>query len=119
MKNSNKAKYTIDDANLNLIDCETNVKNFPNLLFQEKTIPVINKSTTVSCNNTTVIDHINTNHFLNNNLHSGILDQFLIFLTSKDFMLDFSNEPIHTAKREMYKKSILKLVCLLLTGNMC
>ena len=37
MKNSNKAKYTVDDTSLNLIDCETNikVKNFLNLLFQK------------------------------------------------------------------------------------
>ena len=26
MKNSNKAIYTVDDTNLNLIDCETNIK---------------------------------------------------------------------------------------------
>ena len=66
----------------------------------------MNKSTTASCNNVTIIDHINTNHFLNNNMHSGILDHFPIFLTSKDFILDFSNEPIRIAKREMYNKSI-------------
>ena len=72
----------------------------------KKTITVINKSTTVSCNNATIIDHINTNYFLNNNMHSGILDHFPTFLTSKDFMLDFSNEPIHIAKQEIYNKSI-------------
>ena len=26
MRYSNKAKYTVDDKNLNLIDCETNIK---------------------------------------------------------------------------------------------
>ena len=37
MKNSNKAKYTVDDTNLNLIDYQTNikVKNYLNLLFQK------------------------------------------------------------------------------------
>ena len=37
MKNSNKAKYTVDDTNFNLIDCEANikVKSFLNLLFQK------------------------------------------------------------------------------------
>ena len=39
-------------------------------------------------------------------MHSGILDHFPISLTSKEFMLDFSNEPIHIAKREIYNKSI-------------
>ena len=37
MKNSNKAKYTAEDTNFNLIDCEANikVKSFLNLLFQK------------------------------------------------------------------------------------
>ena len=37
MKNSNKVKYTVNDTNLNLIDCETNikVKHFLNLFFQK------------------------------------------------------------------------------------
>ena len=52
------------------------------------------------------MDHINTNHFLNNNMHFGILDHFPLFVTSKDFMLDFSNEPTHIAKRDIYNKSI-------------
>ena len=39
-------------------------------------------------------------------MHSEILDHFPIFLTSKDLMLDFSNEPIHIAKREIYNESI-------------
>ena len=39
-------------------------------------------------------------------MHPGILDHFPIFQTSKDFMLDFSNEPIHITKREIYNKSI-------------
>ena len=62
MKNYNKAIYTVDDTNLNLIYYETNikVKNYLNLLFQ-KNYPVINKPTRVSRNNATIIDHINTN----------------------------------------------------------
>ena len=41
MKSSNKAKHTVDKTNLNLIDCETNIKakNFPNLLFLKKLFP--------------------------------------------------------------------------------
>ena len=61
--------------------------------------------------NATIIDHINTNHFVNNDMHSGIitadiLDHFPIFLISKDLMLDSRNEPIHITKREIYDKSI-------------
>ena len=73
----------------------------------------------------TIIDHINTNHFLNNDMHSGIItadisDHFPIFLISKDLMLDSSNEPIHITKREINDKStpILKFFSLSLTGNM-
>ena len=108
MKNPDKAIYVVGDINLNLIDYETNIKviNYLNLLFQKNFIPVINKPTRVSRNNATIIDHINTNHFLNNYMHSGIITadisgHFPIFLISKDLMLDFSNEPIHITKREI------------------
>ena len=72
---------------------ETNVKvkYYLYLLFQINFIPVINKPTRVSRSNATIIDHINANHFLNNDMHSGIItadisDHFLIFLISKDLM---------------------------------
>ena len=113
MKNYNKTIYTVDSANLNLIDYEANIKakNYLNLLFQKNFIRVINKPTRVSHNNATIIDHINTNHFLNNDMHSGtitadISDHFPIFLISKDLVLDSSNEPIHITKREINDKSI-------------
>ena len=71
------------NINVNLIYYETNikVKNYLNLLIQ-KNYSVINKPTRVSRNNATIIDHINANHFLNNDMHSGIiavdiLDHFL------------------------------------------
>ena len=113
MKNSNKAIFIVGDTNLNLTDYETNikVKSYLNLLFQKNFISVINEPTRVSRSNATIIDHINTNHFLNNYMHSGIItadipDHFPIFLISKDLMLDSSNEPIHITKREINDKSI-------------
>ena len=71
MKNSN---MIVGNTNLNLIDNEKNikVKNYLNLLFQKNFIPVINRPTRVSRNNATIIDHINTNYFVNNDMHSGI-----------------------------------------------
>ena len=79
----------VDNTNLNLIDYKTNVKvkNYLNLLFQKNFIPVINKPARVSRNNATITDHINTNYFLNNDIHSGIIatnmvDHFPIFLIS-------------------------------------
>ena len=113
MKNSNEALYIVGYTNLNLTDNETNVKfrNYLNLLFQKIFIPVINKPTRVSRNNATITDHINTNHFLNNDMHSGIVttdisDHFPIFLISKYLMLNSINEPIHIAKRKLNDKSI-------------
>ena len=71
----------------------------------------MNKPTRVSRSNATIIDHINTNHFLNNDMHSGIItaeisDHFLKYLISKDLTLDSSNEPIRITKRETNDKSI-------------
>ena len=103
----------VGGTNLNLIDYETNItfKNYLNLLFQKNFIPVINKPTRVPRNNATIMDHINTNHFLNNDMHSGIITadishHFPIFLISKDLMLNSSNDPIHITKREINDKSI-------------
>ena len=105
--------YIVFDTNLNLIDYETNIKveNCLNLLVQKNFISFINKPTRVSRSNATKIDHINTNHFLNNKMHSGIItadisDHFPIFLISKDLMLDSSHEPIHITKWEINDKSI-------------
>ena len=123
MKNSNKAIYVVSDTNPNFIYYDTNikVKNYLSLLFQKNFIPVINKITKVSRNNATIIDHINTNHFLNNGMYSGIItadisDHFPFFLISKDLMLFSRNEPIHITKREIndnsiaYFKSFLSIV---------
>ena len=98
---NDKAIYIAGDTNLNLIDYETKVKvkNYLNLLFQKNFIPVINKPTRVSRNNATIICYINTNNFLNNDMHSRIItddisDHFPRFLISKGLMLDSGNEPI-------------------------
>ena len=77
-----------------MIDYKTNVKvnNYVNFLF----IPVINKTTRISGNNAAIIHHINTIHFLNNDMDSGIItpdisDHIPIFLISKELILDSSN----------------------------
>ena len=71
----------------------------------------MNKPTRVSRNNATIMDHINTNHFLNNDMHSGLItaeisNHFPKYLISKDLTLDSSNEPICITKRETNDKSI-------------
>ena len=74
IKNSDKAIYT-QITDLILIDYEMNVKvkNYLKLSFQKNFIPFINKWTRVSRNNATIIDCINKNHFLNNDMYSGII----------------------------------------------
>ena len=128
MRNSNKTMciyiyiyiyiYIIGNTNH---DCETNVKvkNYLNLLFIKTIIPVIIKPT--SRNNATMIDHINTNNFLDNDLHSGIItadisDLFPTSLISEELMLDSSNKLIHITKQELMANLyvFLKLFSLLL-----
>ena len=77
--------------------------------FKKNFIPVINKPGRVSRNNATIIDHVNTNYFLNNGVHPEIIttnipDHFPIFLISQDLMLDSSNELIHITKAEINHK---------------
>ena len=109
------------DTNLNLIDYETKVKikDYLNLLFQKKYfISVKNKAIRLSRNNATIIDHINTNHFLNNDMHSGVItadisDHFPVFVFSKYlklvsaifyqiFVFPQNNSPFKTMKSVFY-----------------
>ena len=75
MKNRNKPIYKVGEKILNFTNYETKVKvkNYLNLLIQQNFIPIINNPTRISRKNTTLIDHVNTNHFLNNIMHSGII----------------------------------------------
>ena len=41
--------------------------------FKTKFVLVTNKPTRGSRNDATIIDHVKTNHFLNNDMHSGIV----------------------------------------------
>ena len=74
MNNSNKTICIVGDANIKLIDYKTNikVKNYLNQLFRKNVTLVKNKPKRVSRNNVTIIDHISTSYFLNNDIHSGI-----------------------------------------------
>ena len=110
MKNCNKAIYKVSGTYLNFTNYKMiiKVKNDLHLLIQQNFIPAMNKATRISRNNATIIGYINANHFLNNDMHYGIitadiseLDHFRIFLVSKDLMLDSSNEPIYITRREI------------------
>ena len=68
-KHNSKPVYLTGDFNLNLLDYKTNakVKSYLNMVFSHSFIPLINKPTRISKNNATIIDHLLTNTFINNN----------------------------------------------------
>ena len=90
-KNHNrKPFYLTGDLNLNLLDYKTNtkVKSYLNLLYSHSFIPLINKPTRISKHNATVIDHILTNTFINEDYLTGIVktdisDHFPVFFLTK------------------------------------
>ena len=86
----NKPIYITGDLNLNLLDYKTNakVKSYLNIIFAHSFIPLIYKPTRISKNNATVIDHLLTNTFINENYLTGIVktditDHFPIFFITE------------------------------------
>ena len=99
--------YITGDLNLNLLDYKTNakVKSYLNLIFSHSFIPLINKPTRISKNNATVIDHILTNTFINNDYKSGIIktdisDHFPVFIIA-DAELNKTHKTEFIFKREI------------------
>ena len=90
----NKKMFIVGDFNINSLDYTKNtvVKNFINLMFQNGTIPVINKPTRVTNKSTTCIDHIYINSFYNQDISSGIIktdisDHLPVFIIHNDIKL--------------------------------
>ena len=93
-KNHNrKPVYITGDFNLNLLDYNTNrkVKSYLNIIFSHSfptVVPLINKPTRISRRNATVIDHVLTNAFMNENYFTGIVktdlsDHFPVFFITE------------------------------------
>ena len=89
-KHKNNPIYITGDLNLNLLDYKSNakVKSYLNIIFAHSFIPLINKPTRISKNNATVIDHLLTNTFINENYLTGIVktdisDHFPIFFITE------------------------------------
>ena len=89
-KHTNKPIYLTGDFNLNLLDYNTNakVKSYLNIMFARSFVPLINKPTRISKNNSTIIDHILTNAFINVNYVTGIVktdisDHFPVFVITE------------------------------------
>ena len=89
-KHNSKPVYITGDLNLNLLDYKTNakVKSYLNIISSHNFIPLVNKPTRVSKYKATLIDHILTNTFINNNYTTGILktdisDHFPVFFITQ------------------------------------
>ena len=87
IRRNNKDLYLVGDYNISVLDYEDNVKvkNFVNFVFQNSLIPLINQHTKVTRRNTTAVDHILNNTFLNKQIETKIietkfLNHFTIFL---------------------------------------
>ena len=92
--------------NLNLIDHDgnTQVESHLNLLFQSSYIPVISKPRRISETNTTLLDHINANSFLDRDITKGILkvdvsDYGPTFFISKETDIYLHNEVVYITRR--------------------
>ena len=111
-KHTNKPIYITGDLNLNLLDYKTNVKvkSYLNLIFAHNFIPLINKPTRISKNNATIIDHILTNTFINENYSSGVIktdisDHFPVFFVIENDMLR-TQKSIFVFKRDINPLSL-------------
>ena len=105
-KTTDKTCFLVGDLNLNLIDYQSNakVRNFVNLIFQHSLVPIVNKPTRVTKNNTTLIDYIITNSFTDQDNLTGILktdisDHFSIFNISMKHGLDSNDKKVTIKKR--------------------
>ena len=72
---SNKAAFLLRDFNLNALDYDTKevVKSFSNLVFQNRSLPLIQRPTRVTRTSTTAIEYVLTNRVLENKIQSGII----------------------------------------------
>ena len=112
-KKSSKPIYIVGEFNLNALDyeCNSKVKNFFNLIFQQGLIPVINKPTRITKKSATAIDHIMTKILVEANITTSIMktdisDHFLIFLISKTQCINIYPQKPSILKRHINTNSI-------------
>ena len=100
------------DFNMTLLDFEQNkkVQNFLNIMFGHSMMPVINKSTRVTKNTATAIDHIfinsnsypdTTTKFRTGIIKSDISDHFPIF-----FVADYNIHIKETKERFIFRRDL-------------
>ena len=81
-----------------------------NLICQRSLVPIVNKPTRVIKNNTTLIDYIIKNSFIDQENLTGILkhiaDDFLTFIVSVKHRLDSGDKKVTIRKRIMNAGSI-------------
>ena len=100
------------DFNINFLDYSriTIVRDFFNLVFQNRIFPVINRPARVTETSVTTIDHILTNAIIGSPLHSGIVkteisDHFAVFYLLKS-NFEQSNIKNIIIKRDINEASI-------------
>ena len=82
---TNKELVLVGDFNINVLDFNESqmVQNFVNLMFRHGLIPTINKTTRVTKNTATAIDHIITILVINAEFKTGIINHLPIFFIFK------------------------------------
>ena len=123
IRRSIKDLYLVVDFNINLLECENNVKvtSFINFASQNSIVPLINKPTRVTKTNATAIDLILTAVFLNKQIETGIikteiLGHFRILLITdpitssetKNKRTKFFKRTINTATKEKFSEHFSK-----------
>ena len=111
-KTTDKTCFLVANLNLNLIDYQSNseVRHFVNLIFQHSLFPIVNKLTSVTENDATLIDYIITNSFAHQENLTGILktdisDYFPIFTISMKHRFDSSDKKVTIRKRVINAES--------------
>ena len=82
------------------------MKSYLNLIFARNFIPLINKPTRISKHNTTIIDHILTNTFINENYSSGVIktdisDHFPVFFAIENDDVLRTKKSVFVFKRDI------------------
>ena len=111
----NKKIFLLGDFNLDSLnyDNDVNVQNVFNNLFSNGFIPLINKPTRVTTETNSIIDHIFSNCFFENDVTSGIIksdisDHFPIFFSSKTIKIDMLPKKTVLHKRIFTQQKLIE-----------
>ena len=108
-----KKCYLLGDYNINCFDYDDNekVKNFYDSLYEQGTIPLVNKPTRVTLNSASLIDNIITNDIINNSSRKGIIksdisDHFPIFISVSTSKTKTTKQSVKILKRDFNDRNM-------------